>query len=148
VVAKVEGGEGAVPMLLTDAGERARLERSLASIEKASANLERVSAELQGTTGLLPKLINDEAYGRELSAELKSLLENLNRVAEKLDHGEGSMAKLVNDPELYQAMKDIATGINESAILKKILRNRQKKGAEKRLEEATEPSRSPPEARP
>ena len=138
VVAKVEGGEGPVSMLLTDAEQRGRLERSLASIEKASANLEKVSVELQGTTGLLPKLVNDEAYGRELSTELKSLLQNLNRVAEKLDHGQGSAALLINDPKLYQAIKDIITGIDESVILKKVIRNRQKKGVEKRLEEEVE----------
>jgi phospholipid/cholesterol/gamma-HCH transport system substrate-binding protein len=138
IAGKIEDGGGAASMLLTDAEQRARLERSLASIEKATANLEKVSVELQGTTGLLPKLVNDDVYGEQLAAELKSLLENLNRVAEKLDHGQGSAALLLNDPQLYTAIKDIISGVDESAILKKILRNRQKKGAEKRLEEQVE----------
>jgi phospholipid/cholesterol/gamma-HCH transport system substrate-binding protein len=139
IAGKIESGGGAASMLLTDAEQRDRLERSLASIEKATANLEKVSVELQGTTGLLPKLVNDAAYGERLSAQLAALLENLNRVAEKLDHGQGSAALLINDPQLYIAIKDIISGVDESAILKKILKNRQKKGAEKRLERENPP---------
>ncbi len=64
-------------------------------------------------------------------------------MAEKLDHGTGSAAQLINDPALYQAMKDIVTGIDESAILRRLIRNRQKKGVEVRLEEQLDTARSP-----
>lgn len=133
-----ERGEGALAMLLTDTTQKERLARSLESIERASANLESVTTELKGTSGLLPRLVNDKEYGEALTTELRSLVENLNRVAEKLDRGEGSAAKIINDPQLYQAMKDIVVGVNESAILRRLIRNRQKKGAEKRLEEGLE----------
>jgi phospholipid/cholesterol/gamma-HCH transport system substrate-binding protein len=143
VMAKIDDGDGAAALLLTDAEQRQRLERSLASLEKATANLEKVSESLQGSAGMLPKLINDQAYGEALTAELKALVENLNRIAAKLDHGDGSAAKFINDPELYQAMKDITTGIDESAILRKVIKNRQKKGVEKRLEEELDAAPSP-----
>ena len=135
LLAKAEAGEGALSLLLTDSAQRDRLARSLASIEKASANLESVTAEQRGEAGLLPRIINDKEYGEALTRDLRSLVENLNRVAEKLDHGDGTAAKLMNDPQLYQAMKDIVAGVNESAILRRLIRNRQKKGAEKRLDE-------------
>lgn len=135
---KAESGQGALSMLLTDSTQKDRIARSLASIERASTSLELVSAELEGTSGLLPKIVNDEEYGAKVTAELKTLVENLNRIAEKLDRGEGSAAKLINDPQLYQAMKDIVVGVNDSAILRRLIRNRQKKGAEKRLEESLE----------
>ncbi len=134
LLGKAESGEGALSMLLTDGEQKARLERSLASIERTAANLEAASDALREERALLPKLLGDEAYGDKLTAELQSLLENLNRVAGKIDHGTGSAAQILNDPQLYQAMKDITTGIDESAILRRLIRNRQKKGIELRLE--------------
>ncbi|MDQ1346817.1 MAG: hypothetical protein QG573_186 [Acidobacteriota bacterium] len=139
LLAKTDSGEGALSMLLTDGEQKERLERSLASIERTAANLESVTNSLREERALLPKLLGDEAYGEKLSADLQSLVENLNRVAEKLDRGPGSAAQMINDPELYQAMKDIVAGIDESAILKRLIRNRQKKGAEVRLEKELDP---------
>ena len=139
LLAKTDSGEGALSMLLTDGEQKERLERSLASIERTAANLESVTNSLREERALLPKLLGDEAYGEKLSADLQSLVENLNRVAEKLDRGPGSAAQMINDPELYQAMKDIVAGIDESAILKRLIRNRQRKGAEVRLEKELDP---------
>jgi hypothetical protein len=134
-------------MLLTDGAQKERLERSLASIERTAANLESVTNSLREERALLPKLLGDEAYGDKLSGELASLVENLNRVAEKLDHGPGSAAQIVNDPQLYQAMKDIVTGIDESAILRHLIRNRQKKGAEVRLGKELDAAEAAPPAK-
>ncbi len=148
LLARTESGEGALSMLLTDSQQKERLERSLLSIEHASANLEKVTASFQQERALLPKLLGDEAYGDKVSAELQSLVENLNRVAEKLDHGPGSGAQMLNDPALYQAMKDIVAGIDDSVILRHLVRGRQKKGAEKRLTEDLEEPRTAPPAHP
>jgi phospholipid/cholesterol/gamma-HCH transport system substrate-binding protein len=134
LLAKTESGEGTLGMLLSDVQQKERLERSLASLERTAANLETVTDSLREERALLPKLLGDEAYGEKLSADLQSLVENLNSVAAKLDRGGGSAAQMINDPQLYQAMKDIVTGIDESAILRRLIRNRQKKGVEVRLE--------------
>ncbi|MEO7793882.1 MAG: MlaD family protein [Thermoanaerobaculia bacterium] len=146
LLGKAESGQGALSMLLTDGEQKARLERSLASIERTAANLEAASDSLRDERALLPKLLGDEAYGDKLTGELQSLVENLNRVAEKIDHGPGSAAQMINDPQFYQAMKDIVTGIDESAILRRLVRNRQKKGVEVRLEkelDASAPAKQP-----
>ncbi len=154
LLAKTESGGGTIGMLLSDEQQRERLERSIASIERTAANLEAASLSLQEERALLPKLLGDEAYGDKLSSELQSLLENLNRVAGKLDHGTGSAAQLINDPAIYQAVKDIVTGIDESAILRRLIRNRQKKGVEVRLEkqldsaQPAEPEPPPPAKNP
>ena len=149
LLARTESGEGALSMLLTDTEQRQRLERSLASIERTTANLESVTNALQEERALLPKLLGDEAYGEKLTSELQSLVENLNRVAEKLDHGTGSAAQMLNDPALYLAMKDIVSGIDESAILRRLVRNRQKKGVEVRLEKQLDtPLPAPPSKEP
>ena len=124
------------------------LERSLLSIEHTATNLENVSNSLAEERALLPKLLGDEAYGDKLTAELQALVENLNRVAAKLDHGPGSVAQAINDPQLYQAIKDIVTGIDESAILRRLIRNRQKKGIEVRLDKELDAAELPPPAKP
>ena len=147
LLGQAESGGGALSMLLTDGAQKERLERSLASIERTAANLESVTNSLREERALLPKLLGDEAYGDKLSGELASLVENLNRVAEKLDHGPGSAAQIVNDPQLYQAMKDIVTGIDESAILRHLIRNRQKKGAEVRLGKELDAAEAAPPAK-
>ncbi|MBP7587552.1 MAG: MCE family protein [Thermoanaerobaculia bacterium] len=147
LLGQAESGGGALSMLLTDGEQKARLERSLASIERTTANLESASASLREERALLPKLLGDEAYGEKLSGELQSLLENLNRVAGKIDHGTGSAAQIINDPQLYQAMKDIVVGIDESAILRRLIRNRQKKGIEVRLEQSLDAVPAPPPAK-
>lgn len=147
LLTKTESGEGALAMLLTDSQQKERLERSIASLERTAANLESVTDSFKEERALLPKLLGDEAYGEKLSAELQSLVENLNRVAEKLDHGPGSAAQMLNDPALYLAMKDIVAGVDESAILRRLIRNRHKKGAEVRLQRQldSEPTAPPKE---
>ena len=56
-------------------------------------------------------------------------------------------AQIINDPQLYQAMKDIVVGIDESAILRRLIRNRQKKGIEVRLEQSLDAVPAPPPAK-
>lgn len=146
LLAQAEAGEGALALLLTDGAAKSRLERSLENLDRATADVAETARSLRASEALLPRLLNDEEYGKELATELKTMVENLARVAEKLDHGPGSAAQAINDPELYQAMKDIVSGVNESKILKRLLRNRQKAGAEKRLREQVESAPPPGKA--
>ena len=150
LLTKTESGDGALAMLLTDSEQKARVERSLASLERTAANLEAATNSLKEERALLPKLLGDEAYGEKLTTDLQSLIENLNRVAEKLDHGPGSAAQILNDPALYLAMKDIVAGVDESAILRHLIRNRHKKGVEVRLRHQLDetPAAPPPSKEP
>jgi hypothetical protein len=52
-----------------------------------------------------------------------------------VSRGDGTAAKLINDPQIYDAVNDVIIGINESRILRWLIRNRQKKGIEKRYED-------------
>ncbi len=84
---------------------------------------------------MLPKLMMDQEYGEETTEDLKELLENLRKVSEKLGQGEGTVARLLNDPEIYQALNDILIGVDESWMLRWLIRNRQKTGIEERYED-------------
>ena len=85
--------------------------------------------------GLLQRFLTDEDFADEVTRDLKQLIENLNLVSEKLDRGDGTLSQIINDPQLYDAMNDIVVGINESKLLRWLVRNRQKAGIEKRFHE-------------
>jgi hypothetical protein len=55
---------------------------------------------------------------------------------------------LINDPEVYQAVKDILIGVNESRMLRWLIRNRQKAGIERRYRDAQGDPAAPPPAEP
>jgi phospholipid/cholesterol/gamma-HCH transport system substrate-binding protein len=136
LLAKTDSGESAAGALLADTATRERLDRTLANLERASESLAGVAGKLakDGSDALAPKLLDDEQFGREVAAELTALLRNLREVAEKLSRGDGSAARLINDPAFAEAVEDILVGVNESKLLRWLIRNRQEKGIEKRYQ--------------
>jgi len=64
------------------------------------------------------------------------LLAQLNEATAKLNQGDGTAARLLNDPSVYEAIGDILVGINESRMLRWLLRNRQQAGIRERYREA------------
>ncbi len=133
---KLESGEGIAPALLSDAALRQRFDETLANLQTASQSMSALATDLEQGEGLLARLIADEQYGAEVAEELKSLVHNLNSVSGKLERGEGSLGAMINDPQVYQALNDVIIGINESRLLRWLVRNRQEAGFKKRQREA------------
>lgn len=131
-----ESGDGLVPALLHDVETKERFTRTLANLEASSARLASLTQALEEGDGLLPRLLNDEAYGERVTSELQELLERLNRTAAAITEGDGTISQLIHDPQVYEAINDVIVGINESKLLRWLIRNRQKKGIEERYEEA------------
>jgi phospholipid/cholesterol/gamma-HCH transport system substrate-binding protein len=144
-LALVEDGEGALPALLKDAGTRDRLNQAIDDLSVASGRLSELARDLREGDGLLPRLIHDEAFGRQVSDDLERLLHNLATISERLEQGEGTAAQLINDPAVYEAIEDILVGIDESRMLRWLIRNRQKKGIEKRYDATRDESGGPRE---
>ena len=141
-LATLEEGDGLLPALLHDAATRDRFEATLEQVRVTSENLRQLSLELREGDGLLPMLIEDEQFGREVKAEVESILERIDELVRKLDEGQGTAARLINDPSVYQAIQDVIVGVNESKLLRWLIRNRQKKGIEERYEERREAERT------
>jgi hypothetical protein len=80
-------------------------------------------------------MLHDEELAEEMTTDLRELLSRLNSVSAKLTEGDGTVAQLLNDPEIYQSLNDILIGIDESWMLRWLIRNRQKKGIEVRYKE-------------
>jgi len=135
LLTKAESGDGLLPALLNDPNGRVQLNETLASLRKVAQDLQAFTADLEKSDALLPRLVKDEEYGREVAEQVRQTVENLNTVSRKLSSGNGTAAKLINDPQIYDAVNDIIVGINESRMLRWLIRNRQKKGIEKRYDE-------------
>ncbi len=135
---KAQNGPGLLPALLNDPAPRARFDETLAALQKVAQDLQGFTADLRSNDdALLQRLVKDKEYGREVTEQLRQFVKNLNDVSAKLDRGDGTAAKLINDPKIYDAVNDIIIGVNQSRVLRWLIRNRQKKGIEKRYDDTT-----------
>ena len=133
-----ESGEGVLPALLNDPAGRQRVDALVENLRVTSENLATFSAGLKEGEGLVPRLINDKEYGQEVLDEFRGLVVRLSEIARKVEEGEGTAGRLITDPTVYEAINDILIGINESRMLRFLIRNRQAAGIEKRYEAAVE----------
>jgi phospholipid/cholesterol/gamma-HCH transport system substrate-binding protein len=135
VMRDVESGDGLAPALLRDAEMRAQFQSTLDEAQRTAAQLQRWTAEIEQREGLVDRLLTDEEMGEKVGRDLETMVADLAGFAAKLNRGEGTAAKLVNDPQIYEAVKDILVGVHESKLLRWLIRNRQKKGIEKRYDD-------------
>jgi phospholipid/cholesterol/gamma-HCH transport system substrate-binding protein len=129
---QAQHGPGLLPALLNDPASRDELTQTLATLHQVANDLKGFTGGLESSDALLPRLVKDQAYGREVTAQIRQLVERLNAVAGKLDQGNGTAGKLINDPKVYDSVNDVMIGVNQSKLLRWLIRNRQKKGIEKR----------------
>jgi phospholipid/cholesterol/gamma-HCH transport system substrate-binding protein len=132
---QAQHGPGLLPGLLNDPSSRTEFNQTLASLHKVAQDLQGFTADLESSDALLPRLVKDKEYGREVTEQLRQFVKNLNEVSAKLDKGNGTAAQLINDPKIYDAVNDIVVGVNQSRALRWLIRNRQKKGIEKRYDD-------------
>ena len=152
LVADVQGGfkngNGMVPALLNDPEGKKKVMTLVDNLNTTSQNLATFSASLKTGQGLVPRLINDKAYGDQALAEFTGLVAQLNDTVKKINAGEGTAGRIISDPSIYESINDILIGINESKLLRWLIRNRQEKGIEKRYgtEQKAQPTTSAPPA--
>jgi phospholipid/cholesterol/gamma-HCH transport system substrate-binding protein len=135
LLAQAQNGPGLLPGLLNDPTIRTRFDETLASLNDVGKDLQKFTADLETSEALLPRLVKDEEYGREVAEQVRQFVQRLNEISQKVSEGEGSASKLINDPQIYDAVNDVIIGVNESRLLRWLIRNRQKKGIEKRYED-------------
>lgn len=144
-----ESGEGMLPALLSDPEGKRRVNELVENLRITTANLSTFTTTMSKGEGLVPRLMNDKAYGDQALAEFTLLVSQLNETVRKLNAGEGTAGKLIADPSLYESVNDILIGINESRLLRWLIRNRQQEGIEKRFEqEQRRPAIERPPAQP
>lgn len=135
VLAEVRGGDGLVPALLNDADTKQRFDDILTQIEATSGELSGFATELREGDGLLPRLMADEELADQTIGEIEAILDRVDRLTLEITEGDGTLARMIEDPSIYEAAQDVILGINESRILRWLIRNRQEKGIETRFEQ-------------
>jgi len=146
VLASVQQGNGPLPALLNDPAERAKVDEALANLSAASKDLRELTSHFGHSQALVPRLVADEAYGRDVTGRLRDVVERLDTASQRLVEGPGSAALLLNDPSIYNALNDVIVGVNQSRMLRWLIQNRQKAGIKKRYDDATggNPNRQSP----
>jgi len=150
----MEKNTGAIPALLSDPEGKKKVYELVDRLASAAGSLASVAENLNNGKGALPVLLHDERFGREFTGSLRSMAQRLDSIARKLDEGQGTVGRLINDPALFDAANDLVIGIDESAILRWLIRNRQKSGIQKRydetqkLPEGAAPEEAPPPPKP
>jgi phospholipid/cholesterol/gamma-HCH transport system substrate-binding protein len=141
ILANVEtgftSGEGALPALLTDPEGKERIFALIDNLRTTADNFAAFSVTLRSGEGIIPRLLSDREFADSATAELNLLISELRQVAEKINRGEGTAGRLISDPAIYESVNDILIGINESSMLRWLIRNRQQRGIQTRYETAT-----------
>ena len=136
--------QGVLPALLNDPAAKTRVYEVVENLRLTSANLAAFTAAAQTGEGLIPRLLNDKAYGDEALTEFTTLVRQLNTVVGKINNGEGTAGKLISDPAVYESVNDILIGINESKLLRWLIRNRQQAGINRRVDQQEKAPGTPP----
>jgi phospholipid/cholesterol/gamma-HCH transport system substrate-binding protein len=130
-----ESGNGVLPALLHDAETKKRVVELVDNLKTTSTNLATFSESMKTGQGIVPRLLNDKEYGDQALAEFTTLVKQLNEVVAKVNNGEGTAGKLITDPSIYESINDVLIGINESKLLRWLVRSRQQAGIEQRYRE-------------
>ncbi len=135
ILRQVESGEGAVAALLNDPATRDKVNKSLDSMSTLTQDLASLVADIKDGGGLLSTMLFDKEYGAEVRQDIQQMIMNLRVLSDRLEQGDGTLGQLINDPQVYEAMNDIIIGIDESKMLRWLVRNRQKSGIKVRYED-------------
>ncbi len=128
-------GDGVLPALLSDPEGKRKVNELVENLRATSANLSTFSDSLKTGQGIVPRLLNDKDYGDQALGEFQGLVGQLNDTVRRINAGEGTAGKLIADPSVYESINDILIGINESRLLRWLIRNRQQTGIERRVEQ-------------
>src|SRR5215831_4520026 len=129
---------GALAALISDPEGKKKLYGFLDNLSTAAASLGTVIGQLEKGNGTLAILLRDEKFGREFTGHLNSFSKSLDSIGKKLDSGQGTAGKLINDPAIFDAANHVVVGIDESWMLRWLIRDRQKSGIKKEYNQAIE----------
>jgi len=113
------------------------------NLSVAATSLAKVARNLETGDGALPLLLRDEQFGRAFTQNLKSFSERLDSIGRKLDEGHGTAGKLINDPSIFDAANRLVVGVDQSSLLRWLVKDRQKAGIRKEYNDAQKAARSP-----
>jgi phospholipid/cholesterol/gamma-HCH transport system substrate-binding protein len=136
-------GNGMIPALLSDPEGKKKVYDLVDKLGATASSLSAATASLNSGQGTLATLLHNEKFSTEFTGNLRNLSRRLDSIARKLDEGQGTVGKLINDPAIFEAANHLVVGIDESALLRWLIRNRQRSGIRKKYREVQ--GQAPPE---
>jgi phospholipid/cholesterol/gamma-HCH transport system substrate-binding protein len=136
---------GALPALLSDPEGKKKVYALMDNLAAATRSLSDVIGQLQTGNGTLAVLLRDEQFSKEFTGNLRSFSKSLDSIGRKLDSGQGTAGKLINDPAIFDAANHLVIGIDESKLLRWLVRNRQRAGIKKVYDQENAKSPASPE---
>ena len=92
----------------------------------------RASTEnLEKGDGALPILLHDEQFGKAFTGTSGASRRASTRSAASSTTAQGTAGKLINDPSVFDAAHRLVVGVDQSAILRWLIKDRQKAGIKK-----------------
>ena len=134
---QIRDNRGAIGALLGDPEGKKKVYVLLDNLGAASASLGKITDELARGHGTLATLLRDERFSHEFTGNLMSFTRRLDSIGRKLDEGKGTVGKLINDPSIFDAANHLVVGIDESKLLRWLIRNRQRAGIRKEYDTLT-----------
>ena len=101
---------------------------SIDNIHQATADLRDFTADLKEGRGVVGRLMADEKYAGEVMENIRKISADLAAITDKLNKGDGSAGALINDPQLYEDLKSVVRGVQDSRMMKGVIRHYRKKG--------------------
>ena len=117
---------GAIGALLGDPEGKKKVYALVDNLSQAAVSLANVTRQLEKGEGAIPILLRDEQFGKEFTGNLRRFSQRLDSIGRKLDEGQGTAGKLINDPAIFDAANRLVVGVDESRLLRWLVRNRQK----------------------
>lgn len=114
-----------------------KLASSIDNLSSATADLKEFTTSLKADQGTVGRLLSDEKYAAEVLENIRKISADLAAVTGKLKEGDGTLGAAINDPQLYQDLKDVVRGVQNSKVLGGLIRHYRKKGEEQRLKDGT-----------
>ncbi|HKF42410.1 MAG TPA: MlaD family protein [Thermoanaerobaculia bacterium] len=127
----MKNNSGALAALISDPEGKKKLYGFLDNLTTAAGSLATVIGQLEKGNGTLSILLKDERFGKEFTSHLNGFAKSLDSIGQKLDNGTGTAGKLINDPAIFDAANHVVVGIDESWMLRWLIRDRQKSGIKK-----------------
>ncbi len=127
----LQNKDGLLAALLSDPEGKKKVYTLLDNLTTAAGSLGNTIGQLEKGNGTLAILLRDEAFAREFTGNLRSFSRSLDSIGRKLDSGQGTAGRLINDPAIFDAANHLVIGIDESRLLRWLIRNRQRAGIKK-----------------
>jgi phospholipid/cholesterol/gamma-HCH transport system substrate-binding protein len=132
-----------ISALISDPEGKKKVYGLVDNLSAAAVSLAKVAKNLETGEGALPLLLRDEQFGRAFTQNLKSFSERLDSIGRKLDEGHGTAGKLINDPAIFDAANRLVVGIDQSSLLRWLVKDRQKAAIRKEYNDAQKAARTP-----